>query len=733
MNIEKENLLNKKRKRDKILSNFTQLEAIFKTEKAQKIFNSFGVFSFEEYSKFFQNVSNKEYISLNENKKKNKDPISIDKSKLNLDYNSLFKNDKKIIDAKEIIKSNLQPKGISKRVKGNINKITEKKIFNFNDTNLYLNSITENITNIINSRSEIDKNIFKNLIKLYSKILRFSDKFCIENKDEIFSKLLLKYLKNNLKDFFNLSSFWLNFEYLLCQEKTENNNEIIIYKRFDDILRKIVDILLNQIEEIKLINNVSDFSQFISEIPLYNGYFIDFLSKFQKAFLDYKKDELNEKLKNDSNLTILDVIPFLENIKYIYINVINSKNLIDIKEKDIIRKTLLENFLLLTRNKKYLNAKSLEFIFNEIYNISKFEENVIKDFGIKGFIEIKEIKELNEENKEKIEERLFFYFSLCKKNNENIIILPSIYSELEQKIKDMMNSFLDIRFKELIKQNELYYSERLIKDECNEKSEEIVINIIKNIYGNPNYKYENRIDDEKLYRNIKEYYKRNINLTKGIIELSNKIPLKDFFASYNFILDKIDQYNKDNNSDIINELFEQINSKNTNKNILDNINNSDFFENINNKIFFHILYFFKSGKNEEKYKLCKNLMIKFHIKKLIELKKDSSENYNKEISIISNIIINDEKINLAIVFNVYDDYIEKKNINSEEDILNEEFDKIIINYINEKIKTGNNYKLLEDYYKKLSEEKKKEFKNNILKNIDTEAKGNFDLILFGDI
>ena len=126
-------------------------------------------------------------------------------------------------------------------------------------------------------------------------------------------------------------------------------------------------------------------------------------------------------------------------------------------------------------------------------------------------------------------------------------------------------------------------------------------------------------------------------------------------------------------------------------------------------------------------------MIKFHIKKLIELKKDSSENYNKEISIISNIIINDEKINLAIVFNVYDDYIEKKNINSEEDILNEEFDKIIINYINEKIKTGNNYKLLEDYYKKLSEEKKKEFKNNILKNIDTEAKGNFDLILFGDI
>ena len=126
-------------------------------------------------------------------------------------------------------------------------------------------------------------------------------------------------------------------------------------------------------------------------------------------------------------------------------------------------------------------------------------------------------------------------------------------------------------------------------------------------------------------------------------------------------------------------------------------------------------------------------MIKFHIKKLIELKKDSSENYNKEISIISNIIINDEKINLAIVFNVYDDYIEKKNINSDEDILNEEFDKIIINYINEKIKTGNNYKLLEDYYKKLSEEKKKEFKNNILKNIDTEAKGNFDLILFGDI
>ena len=125
-------------------------------------------------------------------------------------------------------------------------------------------------------------------------------------------------------------------------------------------------------------------------------------------------------------------------MEYIYINIINGKNLCEKQERDELRKIMLENFLELTRNKKYFNAKGLEFIFNNIYNISKFEQNVIKDFGIKGF---DEIKTLNEEEKEKIEQRFFFYFFLCKRDNENIIKLPSVYKDVNQSIKDFMNPY----------------------------------------------------------------------------------------------------------------------------------------------------------------------------------------------------------------------------------------------------------------------------------------------------
>ena len=64
-----------------------------------------------------------------------------------------------------------------------------------------------------------------------------------------------------------------------------------------------------------------------------------------------------------------------------------------------------------------------------------------------------------------------------------------------------MNPFIE----KLLFGIEQYSAEGLI-NECNEKSEDIVISVIKNIYGNPNYKCEKNIEDEKLYRNIKLYY-----------------------------------------------------------------------------------------------------------------------------------------------------------------------------------------------------------------------------------
>ena len=226
------------------------------------------------------------------------------------------------------------------------------------------------------------------------------------------------------------------------------------------------------------------------------------------------------------------------------------------------------------------------------------------------------------------------------------------------------------------------------------------------------------------------------NLTKGVIEISNKIPLKDFFNPHNFILEKIKQFETEKNDALINSIFERLNSKEINLNSLGN-NYDDFFEKITNKILLYILYFYQNVGNEE-YKHYKELMIKFHTKKLKELKNASLDNLNNELNSLSEELKKDNNISISEIFDIYDSY--KENINnlsetSTEDIesLNDELDKFLIDYINEKIKDGKNDKMLEEYYNKLSQENKKIFKDKIMKNISEKAKGSLDLILFGDM
>ena len=727
---EKPDLLTKKRKRDEIIKNFTDLEEIFKSERAQNIFNSLGKFSLEEYAKYFQNLSNKEFKSMNESHKKNKDPILIDKSKIKLDYTSIIRDVP--ISIKDILKSNLQPKGISKKIKENMNKIIPKK--DLTGFDFYLKSVSENVNNIINSRSELDINKFKQIIKIYSKLKRSIDIIQINPEDEALFNLLKKFIDKSICDFYNLCIFWLSTEYLICSEnKSEDMNK---FRRYDLILTKIVDILKQILKEScnSLINSEDNFAQFILNIPLYNGDFISFITDFQKNYLEKKCDKIEESLKKNRDINLLDAIPFLKSFKYIYINIVNDKNLFDKKEKDTIRKKLLENFFLLTQNKKYINAKALEFIFNDIYHISKFEQSTIKDFGINGF---DEIKTKNIEEKDKIEQRFFFYFFLCKKDNENIVRLPSVYEGLNESIKEMIDPYIENRFKDLIKHNEQVYAENLI-NECKINSEKIVICVIKNIYGNPNYKFENILENEKLYRKIKKYYMTYFqNLTRGIIEISNKIPLKDFFTSYNFVLDKIKQFEKEEeNKKLVNDILEKINSKETNKNILED-NYIPIFDKITNKILFYIIYYYQKVKGEE-YRHYKEIMIKFHSKKLLELKDICIDDFNKEIQTLSNELIKNDGINLSNIFDIYDNY--KNNLNimnnkSERDseFIMEKFDKMLINFINEKIKEGDNVKILEEYYKKLSKENKKIFQDKVIRNISEQAKSSLDLILFGDI
>ena len=436
MNNEKQ-LLSSKRKREKeeiigeIENNFKLLEEIFKDKKAQNLFDSIGAFSFEEYSKFFQNLSNKEYTSMSEHPKKNREPISIDKSKIKFDYSIPQKYDELLPSTNDILKTNLEAKGIPKKIKENLNKIipVEQKPI---DISLYLRAVSENISNLINSRSSLEPQEFKQLIKIYSTLIRINDNIYFE-QDKLFLELLEKYLNKSFPYFFNLSSFWLYTEYLLCSNKEIKG--INIYKRYDEILKNIIQILnklLNN-NNTNVINYQLEFNKFISNVPLYNKTFIDFVTNFHKLYIDKKADIINEELTKNRKMSIFTVIPYLENMKNIYINIINDRNLIELKDKEEIKKNLLENFLIMSRNKSNLNAKALQFIFKDIYSISKYEEDIIKEFANEG---LEDIKKLSIEERDKIDQRFFFYFFLCGKNKENITKLPGVYSEVSQQIKE---------------------------------------------------------------------------------------------------------------------------------------------------------------------------------------------------------------------------------------------------------------------------------------------------------
>lgn len=201
-------LLKNKRKRtnekddliNTIQENFKQLEDIFKTPDAKNIFDSIGTFSFEEYSKFLQNLSNKEYTSMSEHPKKNKEPISIDKSKLKFDYSSSQKYDEILPPTKDILKSNLESKSIPKKIKENLNKIIPKEGNNIK-IDIYLRSISENINNLLNSRSGLEPKVFKQIIKIYTMLIRIKDDRYFE-QDNLLYQLLQKFLDKSYKNFF---------------------------------------------------------------------------------------------------------------------------------------------------------------------------------------------------------------------------------------------------------------------------------------------------------------------------------------------------------------------------------------------------------------------------------------------------------------------------------------------------------------------------------------------------
>ena len=191
----------------KIKNNFSRMDQIFKKEEVRRLFDSLGKFSFEEYSKFFQNVANHEFLSLNVHQAKAKEPITIEQSFINYDPTSFLSisnpatniSNNAIENINQIIVQNTKEKNIS------IDNKADNKDVIMNDTVTlspkdYLESITKNIKTLTSSSTFISLNNFRQIIKLYSSFIHSNDDISIELEQEGNKNLRTLIISKKTKD-----------------------------------------------------------------------------------------------------------------------------------------------------------------------------------------------------------------------------------------------------------------------------------------------------------------------------------------------------------------------------------------------------------------------------------------------------------------------------------------------------------------------------------------------------
>lgn len=729
-------MLNSKRSRDneplqsrmekiqKIKNNFSRMDQIFKKEEVRRLFDSLGKFSFEEYSKFFQNVANHEFLSLNVHQAKSKDPITIDMNLINYDPTSITSisnpatniSNNAIENINQIIVQNTKEKNITIDNKNDNKDIVMNETVTISPKD-YLESITKNIKTLTGTSSVISFMNLKQIIKLYSSFIHSNDDINIElelegNKNLRTLIIAKKTKDNSIQEFFTLCIYWLYTEYLYTSPQSSNQ---FLYNRYNRLLDDIVSLIessnLSSTDE--SISNL--FTSFISNIPQYNSKSIDLIINYHNTF--FKDNYSSLKQKSKDKIALINQLPYLSPMKKIYLNIVyNQKCSLTEKEREIAREKLLTCFINMTMNDyNHLNARAIEFLFTEIYDITKdteqYEEKAIKKIAIERLKELSSLKEDDnkEENKNYIEKRFPLYLHLCGKDIEVIKEFPDVYSTCVPIVKNIFNKYMKLLMKTLDKFN----AENLIA-KCDDKTEEIVICVIKAIYsqkGNFNI-------TEKLFRNIRMYYMKYFpSLINGAMELCDKIPLSDFYTENNFVIDKIKGSEEE-----AGEIMNKINS-NSNEWLF-----SEFSVMVKNKAIFYILYYYRYiySKNNLYEELLKKFLFFFN-KEIAKLPDEEYLQEKKSLFILFASYLKGEQFismidNILSYFEnkddkVYDLYIESISqcLNSNSNLDDKDFDAIV-NFVKNR--------------------QSDVIKEKVIKNFDERIKNELrgkDLILFSDL
>ena len=733
--------LNRKRQKkiEEIKKNMKILEPIFNNQAVKEVFKGLENFKLEEFSKFFQSLSNKEFKSISTHKQSYKVPIKLENLKFNpLQYDIDNSNKPTIDNINKFVIKNMGITTIDLNKKMNIEnenkKVNNNELINYDE---FFELIRTNIKNMISNNSTINYKSMKHIIKLYTTFIHMYGKI-FDQDDRILLGMVKDIFQNSEENFNLLCIYWLYSEYLLCSKKVE-------FLRYDTLLNEILVILNKEITH----TDVNLYTKLISNIPRYNIQFIKYIVEFNKNYIIQHFEEL--KTKSENKVPIIEQLPYLNSMRKIYIDIVKYEKISENdreRNRENFMEYLLDNFLEMTRNDNYdFNKRAIEFIIVNIYTIGSFEENKIKEFalnGLKDLLLIKDIESEKAKNDNLIKQKFPLYLFVCNIDPEVLYssknyCLPNIYSEAANIVRETLNQYLSQLLAKINKFNAVQ-----LVNQCDEKSEEIVLNVIEIIYNNKNNLNEeklndDKLNDDKLYRSISKYYLDLFpNLIQGVISFSTKIPLNDFFTDYNFVLKKIQNSLNDTSENNLNSKI--LNKLNNNDNNNDSIKIffGDNSVNCKNKIIFYIIYYYL--KIKEFFKDIINLFLNYYIKIILDLK-NKDEELKKELFNFSQVCIsNISVIDCLESFNEIFNFC--KNLPDEEKqfIQNMIYD-LIITILNGKINSKNSsIEFNSVTFDKLIEMMKKHdikfLIENFIPKLDNKIKEELrakDLILFGDI
>ena len=729
--------LNRKRlekKIEEIKKNMIKLEPIFNNQAVKEVFKGLENFKLEEFSKFFQSLSNKEFKSLSTHKQSSKVPIKLENLNFNPFQYDVDNSNKPTIDnINNIVIKNMGITTIDLNEKMNIDnenkKVNNNELISFDE---FFELIRTNIKNMISNNSSINYKNMKHIIKLYTTFIHMNGKI-FDQDDKILLGMVKDIFQNSEENFNLLCIYWLYSEYLLCSKKVE-------FLRYDTLLNEILVLLNKEISH----SDVNLYTKLISNIPRYNIQFIKYIIKFNENYIIKHFEEL--KTKSENKVPIIEQLPYLNPMRKIYIDIVKYEKISQNdreRNREIFMKLLIDNFLEMTRNDNYdFNKRATEFIILNIYSIGSFEENKIKEFaldGIKDLLSIKDIESEKAKNDNLIKQKFPLYLFVCNIDPKVLYsskncCLPNIYSEAANIVREFLNQYLPQLLAKINKFNAVQ-----LVSQCDEKSEEIVLNVIEIIYNIKNNLNDEKLIDDKLYRSISKYYLDSFpNLIKGVISFSNKIPLSDFFTDYNFVLKKIQNSLKDTSENNLNsQILNKLNNSDNNNDSIINIFGENS-TNCKNKIIFYIIYYYLEIK--EFFKDIINLFLNYYIKIILDLKNKDEEFKNELLNFshvcISNISTIDFLESINEIFNF------SKNLPDEDKqfIQNIIYD-LIINILNSKINLENSsIEFNSVTFDKLIEIMKKHdmkfLKENFIPKLDNKIKDELrskDLILFADI